>query len=144
VAVIRRPVTVDRKSDFYPIFGEKLAEFLVEQDAIRVDPQIEAAHITQRAAELGDNLLQACPARQQGLATVQHDLHVRKLLGRRVVSDTPCRLPDHFAGHGHGAPAPALVGGLIDITVITSQVAAAVNLQDELAQRNRHRAHSTS
>ena len=58
-----------------------------------------------------------------------------------VLSDPLRRLRGHVSGQDHGPPVPALIGCLIDIAVITSQVATAMNLQDELAQRNGRIAH---
>ena len=54
-------------------------------------------------------------------------------MSSRVVRDTPRRLRGHLIGDDHGPPVPALVGSLVDIAVITRQIAAAVHLQDDLA-----------
>ena len=48
MAVIGGPVAVDGNAHPDAMLGEQLAETLIQQDAIRVDPQIEAADIAQR------------------------------------------------------------------------------------------------
>jgi hypothetical protein len=59
-----------------------------------------------------------------------------------MVRVTPRRLRGHLIGDDHGPPVPALVGSLVDVAVITRQIAAAVNLQDDLAERNQRPAHA--
>ena len=39
--VIGCPVTVEGDADLDPVLGEKLAELVAEQDAVRVDPQVK-------------------------------------------------------------------------------------------------------
>ena len=66
MAVIRDPVTVDGDTDLDPVLGEQLAEILIEQDAVRMDPQVEAAYPTQRRMKLRDNPLQPATAASRG------------------------------------------------------------------------------
>jgi hypothetical protein len=54
-------------------------------------------------------------------------------MGTGMLGDPVRRLRGHRIGHDHWPPAPTLVGGLIDIAMITRQIAPAVNLDYELA-----------
>ena len=55
MAVIRGPVTVEGDADLHPVLGEELAETLVQQDTVGMDPQIEAADALQRCLQLRDD-----------------------------------------------------------------------------------------
>jgi hypothetical protein len=55
-----------------------------------------------------------------------------------VLTNPPGRLPDRRLGYGPGLNPPALIGVLIDITVVTGKIAPAVDLQDILTYGSRH------
>src|SRR5260370_1160807 len=64
------------------------------------------------------------------------------LMSLRVLGN-PLRGPgDRPPRHRHRPAPPALVGGLVDVTVITGKIAAAVHLQHKLAQRYSRPAHA--
>src|ERR1700742_4891077 len=85
--------------------------------------------------KLGDYRAQPCYARQQRLAPVQHDLDRAQAVLRSVLSDPPCRLPQHFIRDGLRAPPPALISRFVHVAVITGKITTAMNLEDELIQR---------
>ena len=101
-----------------------------------MDPQVKIADAVQRRPERGDDPPQAGGASQQWLPAVQDDLHAGQRVSGRVISDAPRCLCGHLLRDDHGPPAPALVGGLVDVAVITRQITTAVNLQNNLAERN--------
>ena len=55
----------------------------------------------------------------------------------RMLGDPATRLLNDFIRDDHGTSTPALVSGLIDITVIAGKIAAAVQLQHDLTQSER-------
>ncbi len=107
-----------------------------------MDPGIQAAYASQCRLKLGNDTPQPLGAREQRLTPVQDHLHGAQRVRARMLADAPCRPGYHRVRHDHGLPAPALVGGLVDVAVITRQIAPAMNLQHELAQRDRRLAHA--
>ena len=92
--------------------------------------------------ELSDYPAQSIHAGQQRLAAVQHDLDRTQVVPGRVLDDPLRRSPQHVVRHGLGLPTPALIGCLVDVAVIASEVAPAVDLEDELIQRQERRFHA--
>ena len=76
------------------------------------------------------------PASQQWFPAVQHYLHLRQGMSSRMLGYSPGRLGHHIVVDDHGPTTPALINCFVDVAVITGKVAAAVDLQDHLAQRN--------
>ena len=73
-------------------------------------------------------------AREQRLAAVQNDAHLRQRVRTRVFGDPFGGHVDQGRGHGHRARAPALIGHHVDVAVVAGQVAAAVDLEKELLE----------
>jgi hypothetical protein len=101
---------------------------------VGVDSQVKVADPAQRRMKLGSDPPQPRPAGQQGLPAMQDNLHSTQSVRSRVLGYTPRRLRDHRIRDGCGAAPPALIGGLVDITVITREITATVHLQHELAE----------
>src|SRR6201999_2227897 len=66
---------------------------------------------------------------------VQDDANFGKTVVSRVLGNALRRLGDRLRRDHQGTAAPALVGVLIDVAMITGQVAPAVDLEDELPER---------
>jgi hypothetical protein len=98
-----------------------------------MDPQVKITDAVQRRPQRGDDLPQPDRPGQQWLPAVQDDLHGWQRVSGRVISDAPRRLRGHLWRDDQRPPAPALVGGLIHIAVITHQITTAVNLQNNLS-----------
>jgi hypothetical protein len=52
------------------MLGEKLAELLIENDAIGMNSQIESAYVPESALKFRDNAPQPLSASEQGLPTM--------------------------------------------------------------------------
>ena len=72
---------------------------------------------------------------QQWLAAMQDDLDQAQAMLGGVFTDPLPRLPEHIARNPLGAATPALISGLIDVAVITSEITATLDFEDELIQR---------
>ena len=72
---------------------------------------------------------------------MQDNLHPFERMRSRMFGDAFCRPRDYLIRDYLGAPAPALVGGRIDIAMITREIATAVYLEYELTERNGGAAH---
>jgi hypothetical protein len=131
--VVVGPTAINGDADLDPVLGEKLAEPLIKQDAVRVDPQVKMAYRLQRRPEFRNDPPQPGAAGQQGLPAVQDNLHGAESAGIRVLSDALRGPRDHLIGDGHGTAAPALIRSFVDITMITGEITPAMHLYDELA-----------
>lgn len=79
-------------------------------------------------------------ARQQGFTAVQDQGQGRRAVGAGVFAD-PERGPfQDFGRCGGGTGAPGVVGALVEVAVAAGEVAAAVHLDDELAEGERRSA----
>ena len=141
--VVSGPVTIYGDADLDVMLSEELAVLLAEQDAVGVDPQVQVAQAIQCFTEFGHDPAQPGRASEQRFSAVQYDLHGGQCMRGHMIRDAPRRVRDHLIGDDRRPPAPALVSRLVDIAMITGQITAAVDLQDDLAQRNRQPAHAT-
>ena len=139
--VVRGLVAVNRHPNPDAASGEKLAEFLIQQDAIGMNPQIQITDPGHGRRQFRRHPPQPGHARQQRLTAVQHHVHRGQPVRGRVLGDPPGGLGDDRVRHRLRAPPPALVRGLVDVAMITGKVTAAVHLQHELAQRDNQPAH---
>jgi hypothetical protein len=105
---------------------EKFAELLVEQDTVGVDPQVKEGNIAQRGLKFGDHPPEPGQTGEQRFPAMQNDLDRAKSARGRMFSDTLRRPRDDLIRDDNGPPAPALVGSLIDVAMITRKITAAV------------------
>jgi hypothetical protein len=105
---------------------EEFAELLVEQDTIGVDPQVKERNIAQRGLKLSNHPPQPGQTGEQRLSAMQNDLDRAEPARGRMFSYALCRLPDDLIRDDNGPPAPALVGSLIDVAMITCKITATV------------------
>lgn len=74
----------------------------------------------------------------QRLTTMQHDLDPVKPMRPGVLGDPTRGLANQLVGHSRRRPmAPRLIGELVHVAVVAHQIAAKLDLQDELAKRHR-------
>ena len=132
MAVIRDPVTVDGDTDLDPDSANSSQKSSSSRTLVRMDPQVEAAYPTQRRMKLRDNPLRRPPPASRGSRRAR-DLHDAQSVRSRIFSDASRRPRDHLIRDGLGAGTPALIRGLVNITMITCEIAATVYLKDELA-----------
>jgi len=74
------------------IFGEKLADLLVQQDAISMYPQIKVAYIIQCAVKGRYDPPQPSGSREQWLTAMEHYLDAAEIVLDSVFGDAMCRL----------------------------------------------------
>ena len=77
-------------------------------------------------------------AEQQRLSAMEHHRDTGKRVHLGVLADPPGGLRDRFLRHDLGLMPPALVRVLIDVAMITGEIAAAAYLKDVLAYVRRH------
>ena len=80
-------VAVQGNTNHHAVLGEQVTPLLIEQDAIRVDPQIKAGNRGNKRRELMKNGPHCLPARKQRLSPVNDDVHFRQAMSSRVLSD---------------------------------------------------------
>ena len=135
VQVVGRLVAVEGDPHLDARGREQRAELLVEPHPVGLDPQVKTAATGQGATQRARDLGEYGHAGEQRLAAMQDDANQRQPVRPRVLGDALGGCRDGRRGNYRRAPAPALVGVLVDVAVITGQVAAAVHLQDKLAER---------
>ena len=101
-----------------------------------MDPQIETALARQGGMELADDRAHAAEPGEQWLSPVQDNLNVVYVVVGSVVCDAPGSLSNHLVRHRHGLRAPTLIRALVHIAMVAGQIATAMNLYDELLDRN--------
>ena len=117
--VIGGTVAVNGDADTHAVVGEKLAKRLIEEDAVCVDPQVEAAHTVQRRPKFRRNTPQPGRTCESGLPAMEDDLHIAQLARCRVVCNTLRGLRNYLIRDGQGTATPALVSAFVDIAVVT-------------------------
>ncbi len=120
------------------MLGEQIAEGFVQPYPVAVDAQIDPGRLGQRPDRLGDrldDLAQPRGARQQRLPAVQHHPHQPESARTGVLGDPPPERRGRGRGHHLRLGAPALIGGLVHVTVVASQITARMHLDHELAKR---------
>ena len=134
VPVVGHAVTVERDTDHDAITGEEFAELLVQPYSVGMNRR-SRSHSPMRAARsawMAKRILAGLS--QERLASVQNDADLGQAVSLRVLGDTLRGRDDCLVTHDHGPPVPALISTLIHVTMITSQVTPAVNLDYELLQ----------
>ena len=144
MAVVGGTPAVEADADADPLVEEEVgvlgAEGTAEPHGVGLDRQLHVGDGRDRALELADETAQPVRREEQGLSAVQNDADEGNLVALRVTGDGlgGGRFHD-LRGHRPRLFAPALVRCLVDVAMVAGQVAAALNLQDELAeQRTRH------
>src|ERR1700761_1270943 len=100
-----------------------------------MDAQVKAADRLDRRAHLPRDRGQPGTPSQQRLPAVQDDTHFPQTMTPGVLRDPLAYLADRLRRDHRRTAAPTLVGVLIDVTVVTRQVTPAVDLEDELTER---------
>ncbi len=132
---------VQAHPDPYAGVGEPVHGALGEERAVGlhrgVNSAASATAVADRLAHRADLVDQMRDARQQRLTAVQIDLQGGESMGRGVLGD-PGRGALHDVRRDPvGAVPPAAVGALVDVAVAAREIAAAVDLEDELPERHR-------
>lgn len=135
VPVIRGPISVNRDADLDLLLGEQLTDAVVEQDAVGVDPQVKLADLLNLVAQDLADMPQPGYAREERFASMQDDANRCQCVVTSVFRYPLCSLGDCFVGDYLRAAAPALVGVLINIAVITRKVTSTAYLEHELPER---------
>ena len=135
VPVVRGPVAVDGDADLYAAVGEQVAECLVQQHAVGMDPQVELGTRRSMPPAASRQSAAAAPGRRAA-APRRAGRHAHRPADERSHARR-CAAQSRRSSHrtSHRPAAPALVSALIDVTVIAGKIAAAMDLQDELTQR---------
>lgn len=135
VQVVALLVTVHAHAHRDAVLGEQVEEHLVQQDAVCLDTEADAHVRLRRRDDRLDRVSEVLRAREQRFAPVEHDLDVGNPVRPRVLGDAPRRPFEDLPRHPPGLPPPALVGHLVHVAVVARQVASAVDLEDEVADR---------
>jgi hypothetical protein len=98
---------------------------------------VKLARAAQGRVQPGDNDAQPVMPGQQWLPAMQDDLDGGQAVLGRMLGNTIRSLPDDVIRHAYRTAGPALVGALVDVTVVTCEITAAVHLQHELIERER-------
>jgi hypothetical protein len=134
VPVVRDAVAVERDADLDVEFLEHIEMPGVQLHAICVNTEVERGHRDDGANEFRTNVSHSGGAHEKGLSAVQDHRNGGEFLFLRIVRESAGHLPECFLGDEGGATFPALIGVLVHITVITGEVASAVDLEDELLE----------
>jgi hypothetical protein len=124
------PVDADRDPDAPA--GADLGDAVVEQKPVRL--QAEPQPFAQQSSRDGREAVEALRAGQQGLAAVQDQADRGDGMRLDVLGDLGARGAEDLVGHEDGLIAPALIGRLVHVAVAAREVAAAVDLHDELVE----------
>jgi hypothetical protein len=104
----------------------------VEEGPVGLDTNVHLGrHL---GTEQADQACQPLRPREQRFTAVQDDVDAREVVLGRVLRDAIDGLGGHRLAHPLGQSAPALIRHLIDVTIRARQVAAAVDLKDELPE----------
>src|SRR5690348_4979954 len=129
VPVVGRLVSVQGYADLDLVLTEQTTPLLVQQQPVAMNAQVKAGYRVNLRSQLVEQRTHSGHAGQQRLAAVQDYEYVGELMRDRMLADSPrC----HRGGVRRDNPRlrpPALVGVLIDITVVAGQVAPAMDFQ---------------
>ncbi len=128
----RLSVAVQADANPDPEVLEHVEQCRAEQRAIGLHDHVHLGR--HGGTEQADQAGQPFRSRQQRLAAVQDDVDALEPVRGRVVGDALDGLGGHGGAHPLGQLPPGLVRHLVDVTVRTRQIAAAVDLQDELPE----------
>jgi hypothetical protein len=100
-----------------------------------VDPQVKKAARLDRPAQVPGDPSKPRRANQQRFPAVEDDTHFLQAVVPGMLRNALPRLSDRLRRNRRRTVTPALIGVLIDIAVIASQVTATVYLEYELPER---------
>ncbi|GAA4999698.1 hypothetical protein GCM10023335_12880 [Streptomyces siamensis] len=132
VPVVRGAVSVERDTDLDAEFPEHVEMPGVQLDAIRVNAEIEFRDLAESACEFRTDVSHANGSHEKRFAAVKDHGNGREFLLVGILRESPGDNPERFLGNKGGSPFPALVRMLVDITVITGEVASTVDLENQL------------
>ncbi len=92
MTVIGGPVAVNGYADADVIFGEKLTELFVQQNAISVHSQIEVTYITQCGLKCRYDPPEPSHSREQRFTAMEHHFDAAEPMPGGVLGDAMCRL----------------------------------------------------
>jgi hypothetical protein len=133
--VIGRAVAIQGHTHLYVILGEQLAQPLVQQYAVGVDPQIKLRHRIDQGPQRKQDPAQAVMPQQKRLAAMQHHVDRFELMNPGVLSDPLCGPFGCRLVQGPGLTTPALVSVRVYVAMVTGKITATAYLQDILAYR---------
>ncbi|GGU62791.1 hypothetical protein GCM10010498_20230 [Streptomyces cavourensis] len=109
-----------------------------------MDPQIQFGDARQGRGELLADQAQSGRSGEQGLPSVQDHCHGGQGVGPGVFGQASSRPGNNMVRDRLRPGSPALISMFVDITMVAGQIAPAVNLQNDFAERDRGSCHSTS
>jgi hypothetical protein len=124
------PVQADPDPD--PQALERGQHRTVEQGAVRLHGHVHLGRhpVTEQADQPG----QPFRSRHQRLAAVQDDVDAVQAVALDMLGNALDGLAGHRRAHPLGQLSPGLVGHFVDVAVRAGQIAAALDLQDELPE----------
>jgi hypothetical protein len=130
----RLGVAVQADADPDPEILERAEHRSAEQRAVGLHDHVHLGR--HGGTKQADEARQPLRSRQQRLTAVQDDVDALQPVLRRVAGDALDGLGGHGGAHPLGQLPPRLIRHLVDVAVRARQIAAAVNLQDELPEGN--------
>jgi hypothetical protein len=137
VKVIARCIAVQADPDQYAQLVEEAQETVVEKRSVSLQVNGEFDPGIDGGTDGIHRITQVFRPGEQWFAAVEYHLELGEAVGSGVISDSRRHHVKGVDRHQPGSAAPALVGHFIHVAVVARQIAATMDLDDELPKWRR-------
>ena len=133
--VVGNLITVHTDPDPDPELAKEPQHGLVQQQSVGLNGQVQRGGIAQCRRQPGNGPAQILRPGQQRFTAMEHHVDSRQPMPGGVVGQAVGETVGRVGRHQRRPGPPPLVGLGVHVAVVASEVAAAVDLEDELPQR---------
>ncbi len=134
VAVVGGAVPVEGDADPDAVLVEEVEVTGAELEPVGVDPQVEGGDPAERPGELLAHEAEPGRARQQGFPSMENHRDGGECMVTGMFGEPGRGMGNNLGGDHFRPSPPALICVFVDVAMITSKIASAVNLEDDLAK----------
>ena len=132
--VVRVAVTVQADPHAYVQVVEQPQERGLEPDGVGLEADVDLGIGADRGPDGVDHVRETLSAGEKGLTAVENEGDPTQLVPVDVLGDTAGDLVDDRARHASWTGPPALVCHFVHVAVVAGEIAATVDLEDELTE----------